>query len=299
MQPVSGESQPINYETIVRKVSDLPSLPDVVDKIVEKLGLPNTSAQEIASIIAYDPGLTSKFIRIVNSAAYGFQRQISSVQHAIMIIGFTQVRGVVLSAGIFKMFGKKAGHGLDHNAFWQHCTRTAIASRVMANKWNIPYAEDAFSAGLLHDIGKMTLDTYFGPQYAKTIHEAKRMGLLAHGEDFASLEQELLSIDHAELGYMLAQRWRMPTTLSQVIRYHHKPEQAEEAQQLVYVVALANAFSKLIQYHAGVFHPTLIPANILSYFNFDEANPEPFEALFKQIKSEMTDVDELIAGLRS
>src|SRR5437764_442296 len=101
------------YDIILKRVGDLPALPDVVNKIVELLGKPDSSAAEVAKFISYDPGLTSKVLRMVNSAAYGFQRQISSVQHAIMILGFSTIRGLVLSASIFKLLETNPPRGMD------------------------------------------------------------------------------------------------------------------------------------------------------------------------------------------
>lgn len=286
-------------DIILRRVRDLPSIPDMVDKIVAKLAQPDTNAAEIARLISYDPGLTSKVLRIVNSAAYGFQRQISSVQHAIMILGFNQVRGMVLSASLVKLFGNGKSHGLDPDSFWKHSIQTGIASRVLANHWHIPYAEDAFSAGILHDIGKITLDTYFGQEYRNVVEAARQQRLLPHGDAFLALEKQLISLDHTEIGYQLALRWRLPETFKAVIRYHHAPEQAEEAVDLVFVVALANAFSKMCQYNHGVFTPDWIPPAVQEHFSFDPEDPGKLESLFHYIADEISDTDDLQRMLKT
>jgi putative nucleotidyltransferase with HDIG domain len=287
------------YETILRRVRDLPSLPDVVSSTMNLLSSPDASASQVAKIISYDPGLTSKFIRMVNSAAYGFQRQISSVQHAIMILGFSTVRGVVLSASIFKLFeGQNHKHNIEPTEFWRHSIGTAIASRIMATKWRIQYADDAFTAGMLHDIGKMILDYYFVADYQKVVQEAKQQNLPTHGLGFLQIEQKVLRIDHAELGYQLACRWKLPATFAEVIRYHHDPKAARDAPELVYVVALANAFINLINLNFGVFNVEHIPDVLLDYFNYDPENPQPFENLFKQICDETEGIDDLLSSLR-
>lgn len=286
------------YDSILRRVRDLPSLPIVVNNILELLGSPTTSAAEIAHLISYDPGLTSKFLRMVNSAAYGFQRQISSVQHAIMILGFSTVRGVVLSASIFRLFDGKKHHGIDPTEFWRHSIGAAIAARIMAAKWRIRYAEDAFTAGMLHDLGKIILDYYFAADYQQVIAEAKRQKLPFHGEKYQAIEQEILKIDHSELGYQLALRWKLPSTFSEAIRYHHNPTKAPDAPDLVHVVALANVFSNLYNVNYGVFNPEFIPQNLLDYFNIDEDNMDALENLFKQVSEEMEGIDDLLGSLR-
>lgn len=291
-------SEPRNYESLLRRVGDLPSLPDVVNRILELLVLPNTSAAQLAQLISYDPGLTSKFLRMVNSAAYGFQRQISSVQHALMILGFSTVRGVVLSASIFKMFEARKRQGLDPTDFWRHSIATAIGARVLATKWNIKYADDAFTAGLLHDIGKMIMDYHFTADYTKVLELAQKAKIPAHGPNFLRVEQHILETDHAEIGYSLALRWKLPATLHDVIRYHHNPGQAEHAPELAYVVALANAFNHITAFNFGVFNAEFIPEDVRTYFNYDPENPEPFEALYKEVNEEMDGVDELLTTMK-
>lgn len=287
------------YDSILRRVRDLPSLPDVVNSILGLLNSPDVSASQVAKLISYDPGLTSKFIRMVNSAAYGFQRQISSVQHAIMILGFSTVRGVVLTASIFKLFeGRPTRQGIDPTEFWRHSIGTAIASRVMAAKWRIPYSDDAFTAGMLHDIGKMIMDYYFSADYGRVLGEARKNNMPYHGPEFLSIEQNLLKIDHCELGYQLACRWKLPATFAEAIRYHHEPQYAHDAPELVHVVALANCFSNLINLNYGVFNADYIPDVLKEYFDYDEENPEPFENLFKQICDEMEGVEDLLSSLK-
>ncbi len=287
----------IDYETVLRRARDLPSLPDVVNRIVDLLGAPNTPASKIAQLVSYDPGLTSKFLRMVNSAAYGFQRQISSVQHAVMLLGFNTVRGIVLSASIFKLFDAKRHHNMDPQAFWRHSIETAIGSRIIANHLNIRYAEDAFSAGMLHDIGKMMLDYYFTAEYGRALEEARLKQVPYHGDAFWALEQDVLDINHAALGYQLALRWKLPATFAEVIKHHHSPQYASDAPELVYAVALANAFSHLIHDNFGVFNSELIPPIVLEYYQFDPENPAMLEALFHKVCSEMDGVQDLLQSL--
>ncbi len=291
-------SSSAKFELILRRVRDLPSLPDIVNKIVAVMGHPEVAASEIARLISYDPGLTSKVLRMVNSAAYGFQRQISSVQHAIMLLGFNTVRGVILSATIFKIFENNPAKGLNPNDFWRHSIETAVGSRVLAERLRIRYAEDAFSAGMLHDLGKMLLSSHCSSEYEPVLLSARQKGLPCHGEAFYKLEKAHLGITHTELGYQLGIRWRMPSTILEVIQHHHHPEQAEEAIDLVYVVALANAFSVMNQINFGIFHPDLMPTSLLAYLNCSEEDFSEAEQLFKAVQGELGGVEEFLASLK-
>ena len=123
---------------VLRRVKDIPSLPEVVTKIMELVSNPTSSAAELSKVIAHDPGLTTRVLRLVNSAYYGFPKQISSVQQAIMILGFTTMRGLVLSTSIFKIFtpkDSKTGKTIDYKQFWKHSISVALCARVYSRKY--------------------------------------------------------------------------------------------------------------------------------------------------------------------
>jgi len=289
-----------NYDLIMRRIGDLPALPTLVNKIVEQLGNNNVPASEIAKLVSFDPGLTTKFLRLVNSSAYGFQRQIGSVQHAIMILGFNSVRGIVLSAGIFKMFeGRSSVLHLDPKAFWRHSLATAMACQFLAVRLKTRWADDAFSAGMLHDIGKMILAYYFSAEYATVLQAAHDNHIAGHGEPFLMLEQAHLGLNHAELGYQLAIRWKLPHTINEVIRYHHQPSAAKDSPELVYLVALANGLVNCLgQKHNGVDWQR-IPEDVLAYFHFSPEDPHPLNLLFNDLCDQLDDLESLLESLQA
>ena len=158
---------------IKKKVQDIPSLPEIVTKVMELVQDPKSSASQLSKVISHDPGLTSRVLKLVNSAYYGFPKQISSIQHGIMILGFTTMRGLVLSSSIFKIFAPKSDKemSLDYKKFWKHSLLTAICSRIINTHLRIQEEEDIFSAGILHDIGKVILDQYDHENYIKALRE--------------------------------------------------------------------------------------------------------------------------------
>ena len=193
------------HEIVLKRIRDIPSLPDVVNRILAIISKPNTPASEIARLISYDPGLTSKVLRMVNSAAYGFQRQISSIQHGIMILGFNNVRGLVLSASIFKLFeGHTHPGGLNHQQFWEHSLGTAVAARILAKELRIAETDEVFSAAMLHDIGKVVLDVYFQQDYRQVLDQARQKQLPLHGMPFYQTEERVLGVSHTGIGSFLA-----------------------------------------------------------------------------------------------
>jgi putative nucleotidyltransferase with HDIG domain len=291
MQPFASGAQ----EIILKRIRDIPSLPEVVSRIMEIIGKPNTPASEIARLISYDPGLTSKVLRMVNSAAYGFQRQISSIQHGIMILGFNTVRGLVLSASIFKMFEGHAHHqGLGHQQFWEHSMGTAVAARMLAEAFRIPDSDDIFSAAMLHDVGKIVLDVYFPAHYQPVLQAARQQTLPFHGNVFLQLEESHLGVTHTGIGNCLASKWKLPVTITEVIEHHHQPALAPNCQMLVYVVALANEMAVLQYEQGGVYDRAHFSEEILAYFDLTD---DDLMLFLGKLQEEMGSAQELLRSI--
>ncbi|WMU93258.1 ribonuclease Y [Microcystis phage MaAM05] len=283
------------HELILKRIRDIPSLPDVVNRILAIINQPNTPASEIAKLISYDPGLTSKVLRMVNSAAYGFQRQISSIQHGIMILGFTNVRGLVLSASIFKLFeGHAHPGGLNHQQFWEHSLGTAVAARLLAKSLGVADSDDVFSAGMLHDIGKVVLDVYFKQDYSQVLGQAQLKGLPLHGLPFYHLEESILGVNHASIGNYLASKWKLPVGISEVILHHHQPAQAESCPRLVHLVALANELAVVQYERQGIYNPAHFSPALLDYFGLDDASLEQY---LQALKTEMDSAQDLLNAI--
>jgi putative nucleotidyltransferase with HDIG domain len=284
-----------SHEIVMKRIRDIPSLPEVVNRILEIIGKPNTPASEIAKLISYDPGLTTKILRMVNSAAYGFQRQISSIQHGIMILGFNTVRGLVLSASIFKMFeGQHGEKGLDHRKFWEHSLGTAVAARLMAQELHVPESDDVFSAAMLHDIGKVVLDAYFRQDYQLVLQQAAREHIPCHGPAFYALEEKVLGVTHTGIGSYLATKWKLPITITEVIQHHHRPQGAENCQPLVYLVALASELAVLQYEQGGVYSREHFTPALVEYFDLSDEDLQDFLEL---LQADMASADELLKAI--
>jgi HD-like signal output (HDOD) protein len=244
-------------DVYLKRIRDIPSLPEVVYKITDKLNSPGTPASQISALIAYDPGLTTRLLRMVNSAALGLQRQVGTVQHAIMLLGFSNTRNLVLSASIMRIF---EGKQEQYQEMWQHSLMTAFASRLLANYYEFNTNDDPFSAALLHNVGQMVLIMLFKEGYQETLDAQLPEGLYGfeRQEQLLKTEKECFGITHPEVGAQLSVQWKLPASLTEVIQYHHMPRKATLEPALVYWIAFAQ---QLVDASTQLTHDA--PASVL------------------------------------
>ena len=230
------------YRRVIENINSLPALPVIVARLIQVVNSPDTSADDAVRLIEKDPGLTSKFIRLANSAFYGMPRSVSSVSSAVVILGFNVIRSVVLSTTVMKMFsGVGSGpnkQAFDKEQFWGHSIATALAAKaVVRHLMNIKLfdPESAFCAGILHDISKLIFNEYVFPDYADACRFARENNV-----PLLDAETMVLGINHAEMGRILADKWALPLDLEYSLVHHHQPAQAGEITDLVAIVHLAD-----------------------------------------------------------
>ncbi len=227
-------------QTLQKKLADLPPLPKVVHRIMQTVNDPNTSAEDLNRLISLDQGLSSRILRIVNSAYYGFPKRISTVTNAVVILGFNTVRNLVLGVSAFAMLPPKTGNavGLDRTRFWEHCVAAAVASSIIARKRRLKTraaVEEAFLGGLLHDIGQLFLDCYFPVPYAVSMAYAQKQQVT-----IVEAEQFVLHIDHASVGRKIAEHWNFPPSLCDCVGNHHQVDMTHEHAEMTATVHAAN-----------------------------------------------------------
>lgn len=269
---------------ILKKVKDIPSLPEVVTKVMELVSNPSSSAAELSKVISHDPGLTTRVLRLVNSAYYGFPKQISSIQQAIMILGFTTMRGLVLSTSIFKIFtpkGSSTGKTIDYQLFWKHSISVALCSRIAASNTGLTELGDAFSCGILHDIGKVVFDQYAHTDYVEVF---KSIPLKYSSKQLLDAEQKIIGVNHADIGYRVADKWNLPITLSESIRCHHSPLESVSNSKLVSCIYLGNIIANQITKNSGLLNYSVFNPDVL---NFMGLNEDKLALIFNCCKDEL------------
>ncbi len=227
--------------SLLAQVRDIPTLPTILFRILDLTSDHRTSADDVADAIHSDHALAAKILRMINSAYYGLQHKISNIRHAVAMLGFRALKNIVLSISIHEtLIRDESKGGLNKPLFWQHALATGGAAYQIARSLSYPEPEEAYTAGLLHDIGKIVLDKYMKEAYFKVLSHPT-VGTGPHG---AETEGMVLGVTHAEVGGLVAEKWNFPPTLTEAIRRHHDrtPDAfpTPRERQLAAIVALAD-----------------------------------------------------------
>ena len=200
----------------IDKVKEISSPPVILNEVLQLVNEPDSSTEELTNIVHKDPSLTAQLLKIANSAFYGMSREITSVSQAIMVMGLNAVKLYVLSISIFNQVNaKKDKSRLDEKLLWTHFLETASASRKIAEHLRYKIPEEAYVAGLLHDIGLILLETNFPREYENV------KNLTSNGKSLCEAEKHVFGIDHQKVAEHVAARWNIPLKLREPMRKHH------------------------------------------------------------------------------
>ncbi len=254
----------------IETISSIPTLPTVIERITRLLQNPKTSAEEIGKAITTDQALATKVLKLVNSAFYGFPGKISTITHAIVILGFSTIKNVVLTASIFEAFHKKGDESavFDLEQFWTHSIACGAAAQSIAKHLGFNDKEECFIAGLLHDLGKLILCQYLPEEFDKILALAKEKKIL-----FFESEQELFDVTHQEIGAFLTQRWNLPQNLQNAVKFHHNPQPSCDYYMMTAIVHCADIFVRALDFGNG--GDDKIPAmseNVWKSFGFEDSS---------------------------
>ncbi|MBF0303577.1 MAG: HDOD domain-containing protein [Desulfamplus sp.] len=222
---------------IQRNDTELPSLPVVVNKILDVASDENTTIDQLAEIISYDQGMTNKLLRLANSVYYGQRTEVDSVRRAIAVIGFDEIIGIALGMNVLSsLTDKESGLSLDMKALWIHSIGCATAAKEIAAKIHPEISGKIFIPGLLHDMGKIILAVYFKDDYRKV-----RALAIEQQQPLFRVERTIFDLDHAVLSGLLMKRWQFPDHILYPSRYHHNPAACPSAyQEYALIINLAN-----------------------------------------------------------
>ena len=207
----------------IRQCPSLPSLPSIAIQVLDLAQRPEADIAEIARVISKDPALATKILRTVNSSFYGRSQHVSTVSHALVILGLQSVKTLVLGFSLVSNLSKTKAKGFKHLEYWRRSIFAATAARTIAARLNIVQQEEALLVALLMDIGMLVLDQVLGEQYGEIYHAAP-----SH-EQLALAEQQALQMTHAEVSQLLAEQWKLPPVLTTPMAWHHDPKSVKDA----------------------------------------------------------------------
>lgn len=240
---VAVQTEQLN--SIISNIDSVPTLPTVVAEVTEVIRDPHVDASHVGQIISRDQALSAKTLRLVNSAFYGFPRKINNITRAIIVMGFNKVRNLALTASVLDSF-KSRDRDFDYSGLWKHALGTAIAGEVLAGLLKSSETEDAFVAGLLHDIGKLVMALHAKEAFTKIREHVAKYNVL-----MLNAEMELYEIDHGLVGAWLADEWKFPPQLTRAIRLHHNPDAAREYQEIIYLTHVADIICRSLEIGNG------------------------------------------------
>ncbi len=222
----------------VQAIVQLPALPSVAMKVVEMVDNPRTSTSTLGKIISMDQALTAKVLKIANSPFYGFPKKISTIDFAIIVLGYDALKEIVISTSLISSLEEKSNGYFDSKTFWDHAIVSGILARRLARDLGYRISGEVFVGGLLHDMGVSVLNRYFKNEYQRIVGIVRETDLT-----FLEAEESVLGVTHAEVGGWLAERWNLPDHLVEAVSFHHAPAKAVRNPELVSLVHCGDVFA--------------------------------------------------------
>lgn len=235
-----------SYKKQISKIENLPTLPSVyadVDRVCQN---PDVSADELSRAIETDAAITLKLLKLANSAFFGFTRRIRTVKDAISLLGNKTVRNAILNISIYEATkGLETSAGLNKKQFWVHSAGCGSIARFLSQKLKLD-REDSFTAGIIHDMGKIILDALYADYYAEVLKAVEHINI-----SLRDAETQILGLDHGGVGQELAAHWRLPEELLEAISNHHTPSRAEKDSQIAALIHISDALCRKFKIGSG------------------------------------------------
>jgi len=227
----------LTAQEVAAAVAELPAMPSSITEVISACDDQDMTVGQLSQVVLRDQNLTANILKLANSSFYGHARRVTTVTEAVVMLGFSAIKSLAISSHTARLLsGGLPGYGLQQGELWRHSISVAFTARRLAVEVKLAPVEEAFIAGLLHDIGKTILSSYMENAFDEVTRIAQERRMPFH-----EVEAELLGFDHAELGAQVAAAWSFPPELEEAIRFHHSPSGATLKPALAHCVHLADA----------------------------------------------------------
>lgn len=273
---------------ITDRIDEISSLPHVMTQVLDVVNNPQTSVADLKTVVESDPALMARVLRTVNSSVYGLRVRAESVHRAISLLGFNEVRDLAVTASVADLFGKEVEVGTyRRKGLWRHLVCVALGARMVASRAGLEKFEEAYLAGLLHDLGIILIDQYLHQAFLEVVRD------LSPDSTLCAIERRHLGFEHTQLGSRVAENWRFPEHALATIRFHHSSDAyTGNHQSVVQAVEVANYLcsSKGIS-SMGVKN---VPAPPRSAFDALSIGRHELKVLWTDLDQELTKAEDLI-----
>jgi HD-like signal output (HDOD) protein len=279
--PVDTASREQTVQAAIREISHVATLPEITVKIVKLVEDPKSTAQDLHTLIANDPALCARVLKVVNSAFYGLPGQIASINRAIVLLGLNAVKNIAIAASLAKLFkGTEITPSFNAKDLWSHSMAVAAASKMIADAIKLGLADEAFLAGLIHDIGIVVELQANRDKLVQVINRVCPKAGAPIAADMLSVEDEILGANHQDFGKGLCEKWKFPKSFAYVTGHHHNPlALPPECRTLASVVCVADHLAAALP---GSFRLDLsstdLPQDVLDDLKLSAAKCEELKA---------------------
>ncbi|MBL0732315.1 MAG: zinc-ribbon domain-containing protein [Desulfosarcina sp.] len=275
-EPTTSEDKKTNTlkKSILQTMNELPPMPQVISEVRTIMSDPRSGFKDIAKVIEKDQAIAARVLQIANSAYYGMSGMVSSIHQASVVLGHKALNEILTVVGASALLGKKLkGYNIGSEALWRHSIAVAIGAKTIAAKKHPAIENEAFSAGLIHDSGKLVLDEYLFEK--KKIFENK---LTENKNNLIKAEKNTLGFDHAEIASALCKKWSIPDDQNVAIRFHHCPSESP-GNRMAYILHIADLAATMDSIGLEGFMKQ-VEGGALDYINLA---PEDMESIAQEI----------------
>jgi putative nucleotidyltransferase with HDIG domain len=279
-------------QLISENIKNLPTLPDIVQKLITLIQDERTAASDLSKLISYDQAISLRLLKVANSAYYGFLKEVATIQHAIVILGLDEVKRLSLGIAMMNfMNGANDESSLKMEDFWKHSVGSSLVAQIISKKAGVE-SDVISTSSLLHDIGKVVLDNAFSKEYKLVMEKVKTESI-----NTLEAEKEILGFGHTDVGLWLCSKWKLPPSLILPIAYHHQVEEADQDNILnVAIVHLAD----IVSHKAGIGNngdSTILPLSEVAKETL-QINKEDMDSMVEDLLSEEEKVQAFISAIQ-